>query len=102
MCLIHGKTLTVFSKWKIFNRYFCNNCGNWFRTGCFTKEEENNPECKEIWDDICPKCGALSVEWYHYPSYLVHKVFHRSAHTKWLEKKYKKSKGGKDGSNCQN
>lgn len=82
----------MFSRWKIFNRYFCNNCGHWFRTGCYTKEEEKNPQCKELYDDICPKCGALSVEWYYFFDYLICRILKKSAHIKRLEKKYKKTK----------
>lgn len=52
-----------FSRYKLFNRYFCCNCGHWFRTGCYTKEEECS-ELKELYDDICPRCGADANEWW--------------------------------------
>lgn len=82
----------MFSKWKIFNRYFCNNCGHWFRTGCFLPNEENIPESKELYDDICPRCGALVDEWYQFIPYFFYKLLHKSRHKKLLEKKYRKYK----------
>lgn len=97
MYLTQGKISIVYFKWKIFNHYFCNNCGHWFRTGCYTKEEEQDSECKRLYDDICPSCGALSVPWYYCFNYFFYKLFHRSAHKKYLEKQYKKSKGSKYG-----
>lgn len=80
----------LFSKYKLFNRYFCNNCGHWFRTGCYSKKEEL--ECKDLYDDICPRCGAITFEWYQVFFYYFYKLFHKSAHEKKLLKNYKKHK----------
>lgn len=54
----------IFNRYKIFGHYFCDNCGSWFRTGCYSKEERANKECRELRDDICPYCGTPSAEWW--------------------------------------
>lgn len=74
-----------FSRWKLFNRYFCDNCGKWFRTGCYSKVEEQDPECKGLYDDICPRCGALVGYWFGCFRYFFTRKG-KSAHRKRLEK----------------
>lgn len=61
-----------FSKHKIFDRYFCCNCGKWFRTGCYFEEEREDPELKSLYDDVCPKCGANADEWWRCISFFYH------------------------------
>ena len=36
-------------------RYFCENCGNFFCTGKFDKNDH------EMYDDVCPYCGAIGL-----------------------------------------
>lgn len=52
------------NKYKIFGYYFCDNCGHWFKTGCFLPGEKEDPEARLLYDDICPRCGAPSGAWY--------------------------------------
>ncbi len=80
------------TRWKIFGYYFCNNCGKWFRTGCYTKDEELDPECKRLYDDVCPKCGALVYEWWQCFPYIFWKIKGESAHVKKLQKRYRRYK----------
>lgn len=39
---------------KLFGRYCCANCGKLFRTGKFDEDD------LDIYDDVCPYCGALA------------------------------------------
>lgn len=55
---------SMIKQYKLFGRYFCDNCGHWFKTGCFLPGEKDDPEAVLLYDDICPKCGALVGEWY--------------------------------------
>jgi len=43
---------------KIFGKYMCLNCGNRFKTGAFCNDKEEI----ELYDDICPYCGAPADE----------------------------------------
>lgn len=54
----------MIKQYKLFGRYFCDNCGHWFKTGCFLPGEKDDPEARRLYDDICPKCGAMVGEWY--------------------------------------
>lgn len=69
------------NKYKIFGYYFCDNCGHWFKTGCFLPGEKEDPEARRLYDDICPKCGALVEEWYQcfpwYREYLKNKKYQK-------------------------
>lgn len=41
---------------RIFGKYMCLNCGERFRTGKFSNND------LDVYDDICPYCGALADE----------------------------------------
>lgn len=61
-------------KYKLFGHYFCDNCGKWFKTGCFLPGEKESPKARALYDDIYPKCGALVSEWWQcFPWYREHR-----------------------------
>lgn len=54
-----------------FHRYFCGNCGKIFKTGKFHKDD------LDIYDDVCPYCGALACTALEYLDCLWYKLWHR-------------------------
>lgn len=59
---------------KIFNRFFCYKCGNWFKTGRVPEYADYSKEWGKFSQDLCPKCGAMAVNWWEYIKYMKEKL----------------------------
>lgn len=70
---------------RLFGKYMCLNFGNRFKTGCFEDELESE-EARELYDDICPNCGAPAdetlYEWLRFGGLKVRYNFIKNERTK--------------------
>ena len=65
---------------------FCDNCGKVFRTGMFEWEQrivKNKSAPREekelclLYDNVCPRCGALAVSFLDWIEFKLSRIKHR-------------------------